>query len=339
MPGMRRAGLTGAAVGAGVAGAGVRRAELAMELPLSRDRSYQGMVFRMPKRTSTAAASASRTAQESRETRRSGDDLDICGYSYGDCLNGMRGLNFCEERKLATTTGGEPAHSDARDGRSGIVHKADFTIAPKTMQGGPPQLHHRLRALLIRRNRPIPREVKLRPTLQPLVGALLRLDLARHLSRVPVVVFLSLPPGPFPIEVTLQSSSLVVVGAIRDISFQLFLVIALIDCLRGDRRTAVIEEGAKTSSIQLKLDAIVLHHDPSHPGRVSFANRDAISLQPFGIFFPVHRVVFVEAQIHPLLGPGHVDLYHDFLAHEALQRVRILSAQHQRPKRDGKDNS
>src|ERR1700722_20929884 len=92
MPGIRPAGLTGAAVGAGVAGAGVRRAELAMDLPLSRDRSYQGMVFRMPKRTSNAAASASRTAQESRETRRSGDDLDICGYSYGDCLNGMRGL-------------------------------------------------------------------------------------------------------------------------------------------------------------------------------------------------------------------------------------------------------
>src|ERR1700722_671485 len=138
MPGIRPAGLTGAAVGAGVAGAGVRRAELAMDLPLSRDRSYQGMVFRMPKRTSNAAASASRTAQESRETRRSGDELDICGYSYEERLNGMRGLNFREERKLATTTGGEPVHSAARDGRSGIVHKADFTIAPKTTQGSPP---------------------------------------------------------------------------------------------------------------------------------------------------------------------------------------------------------
>jgi hypothetical protein len=71
--------------------------------------------------------------------RRSGDELDICGYSYGDCLNGMRGLNFSEERKLATTTGGEPVHSDVRDGRNGNVHEADCTIATKGIQVGLPQ--------------------------------------------------------------------------------------------------------------------------------------------------------------------------------------------------------
>jgi hypothetical protein len=49
-------------------------------------------------------------------------------------------LNFSEERKLATTTGGEPVHSDARENRNGIVHEADFTTAPKAMQGSPPQI-------------------------------------------------------------------------------------------------------------------------------------------------------------------------------------------------------
>src|ERR1700722_20730954 len=139
MPGMRPAAVAGGAAGASVVGAGVRIAGLAMDLPLSRDRSYQGIVFRMPKRTSNAAASASRTAHESRETRRSGDELDICGYSYEERLNGMRELNFREERKLATTTGGEPVHSAARDDRNGIVHRADFTIAPKATQGSLPQ--------------------------------------------------------------------------------------------------------------------------------------------------------------------------------------------------------
>jgi hypothetical protein len=44
------------------------------------------------------------------------------------------GLNFSEERRLATTTGGEPVHSDAREGRNSNVHEADFIIAPKGTQ-------------------------------------------------------------------------------------------------------------------------------------------------------------------------------------------------------------
>jgi hypothetical protein len=39
--------------------------------------------------------------------------------------------------------------------------------------------------------------------LHPLVRNLLRLDLAGHLGCVPVVVFLALPPGAFPIKVAL----------------------------------------------------------------------------------------------------------------------------------------
>jgi hypothetical protein len=58
-------------------------AELAIGLPLSIERNYQGTDLKIPKRTTSAAAKASRTAQLSRETRRSGDGLAIWEYSFG----------------------------------------------------------------------------------------------------------------------------------------------------------------------------------------------------------------------------------------------------------------
>jgi hypothetical protein len=48
----------------------------------------------------------------------------------------MRELNFSGERKLATTTGGEPVQSDAREASNGRVHEADFTTPPNGMQTG-----------------------------------------------------------------------------------------------------------------------------------------------------------------------------------------------------------
>jgi hypothetical protein len=51
------------------------------------------------------------------------------------------GIEFQRRKKLATTTGGEPVHSDARECRNGIVHEADFTTALKGTQAS---LMHRI---------------------------------------------------------------------------------------------------------------------------------------------------------------------------------------------------
>jgi hypothetical protein len=62
------------------------------------------MFFKTPKRTSSTAANASRTAQVSREMRRSGDGWDIYEYSYGEKPKKVL-QGFEQERGLATTTG------------------------------------------------------------------------------------------------------------------------------------------------------------------------------------------------------------------------------------------
>jgi hypothetical protein len=61
-----------------------------MGRPLSSERNYQGTDFKIPKRTTSAAAKASRTAQVSREMRRSGDGLAMWEYSFGA---------FCDDEK------------------------------------------------------------------------------------------------------------------------------------------------------------------------------------------------------------------------------------------------
>src|SRR5580704_13753494 len=93
---MRPAALAGGAVSVLTAEADVRMAELAMGLPLSGDHGYQGMDFTIPKRTRRAAASASRTAQVSRETRRSGDESAIWEYSCEACC--VYGISVRKEK-------------------------------------------------------------------------------------------------------------------------------------------------------------------------------------------------------------------------------------------------
>jgi len=101
---------------------------------ISRDhfRSYQGIVLRMPKRTSRAAASATRTAQVSRERRLTGAGVDMGNTPMAAVL-----LSFSEEVRrglAATTTGGEPASQDECDGLFAAVHAEKSSIAPYRMQ-------------------------------------------------------------------------------------------------------------------------------------------------------------------------------------------------------------
>src|SRR5271170_328058 len=93
------------------------------------------MVFRTSKRTSRAAASASRTAQVSRETRLSSDGCDMWKYSCGGLYlcKGIR-LELQRGRKLATTTGGEPVHADARNSMLGKVHERTLAWPPTRLQ-------------------------------------------------------------------------------------------------------------------------------------------------------------------------------------------------------------
>src|SRR5579859_3201782 len=123
---MRAAALAGGAVSVFIVGAGVLIAELAISLPLSTERNYQGTDFKIPKRTTSAAADASRTAQVSRERRRNSDGLAMWEYSLGA---GFTREFQQETERLATTTGGEPVH-DASGGRPGSVHKPATSIAP-----------------------------------------------------------------------------------------------------------------------------------------------------------------------------------------------------------------
>src|SRR6266851_766806 len=99
---MRAAALAGVAgAGAAAVGAGVLIAELDMGRPLSSERNYQGTDFKIPKRTTSAAVKASRTAQVSREMRRRGDGLAIWEYSFGAFCDDE--LERREEKKEGTS--------------------------------------------------------------------------------------------------------------------------------------------------------------------------------------------------------------------------------------------
>jgi hypothetical protein len=131
---MRAAALAGGGVSVFIVGADVLMAELAIDLPLSCEHSYQGTDFTIPKRTSRAAAKARSTAQVSREMRRNGDGLAMLEYSCGTCWI----KEFQRETEmLATTTGGEPVHDHARNGVFCTVHVTQASIASGGMQGTP----------------------------------------------------------------------------------------------------------------------------------------------------------------------------------------------------------
>jgi hypothetical protein len=85
------------------------------------------MLFKTPKRTSSTAANASRTAQVSSERRRSGDGWDIFEYSCGEKPKTVL-QEFQRGGELATTTGKEPVH-DAYGGMKGSAHSLDFSTA------------------------------------------------------------------------------------------------------------------------------------------------------------------------------------------------------------------
>jgi hypothetical protein len=143
---MRAAALAGGAVSVFIVGADVLMAELAIGLPLSSEHSYHGTDFTTPKRTSRAAANASRTAQVSRETRRNGDGLVMKEYSCGACC--IKEFQR-ETERLATTTGGEPVH-DACGRRRGRVHGIEVSIAIKRMQGTEIHRIHIIVTILLR---------------------------------------------------------------------------------------------------------------------------------------------------------------------------------------------
>jgi hypothetical protein len=90
------------------------------------------MFFKTPKRTSSTAANASRTAQVSSERRLSGDGWDIFEYSCGEKPKTVL-QEFQRGRELATTTGGEPVHH-AYSGKRGSVHNLNFSIAARRGQ-------------------------------------------------------------------------------------------------------------------------------------------------------------------------------------------------------------
>ena len=153
----------------------------------------------------------------------------------------------------------------------------------------------------------------------------MRLDLAGYLGGGLIVGILTLPPRSLAIEIPLQTPLFVFVGGVGDLLFQLFLVVALLHRLGGDRGVGVIEKGAEAAAIQLKLNPVILDHDRCNPGGGAFGDGDAVALETIGVLLPVHGDVFVVAQIDALLGTRHVDLQHHFFAGEiALKRVRIF---------------
>lgn len=81
----------------------------------------------MPKRTSTAVKSASKTAQLSSERRRVDVDIDLCSGNRLDAMERSRMDRFrfqelCGKELTTTTTGREPEGPDAENAIETFAH-------------------------------------------------------------------------------------------------------------------------------------------------------------------------------------------------------------------------
>jgi hypothetical protein len=152
--------------------------------------------------------------------------------------------------------------------------------------------------------------------LRALVGHLLSLHLAGDLSGTLIGGFLFLTTRALVIEVALKLDFAVFIRDLRDLLFEVFLVVALISGLGFDLRGRVIAEGTEPAAVELKLNHIFLHNDGSYPGSITFADGRAGLLNATRVLLPVHWRRLVQTQIYALLSAGHVDLQYHFLACE-----------------------